>query len=139
MPDSGAIDAAVITKLQADAALMAIAVDGIYFDIARHGATRFVLMKRQSHEDIDMFNGAAFEEFVYSIQAVTLNTTGADTQTAAGRIQVALQDAALTATGYTVTRCRRIGHIRYQEADDDNMDARWQNWGGLYSIWASPA
>jgi hypothetical protein len=138
MADSADVDAAVIAKLLADAPLMAIATDGIFFDVAKHGATRFVIVSQLAHDDADSFNAAAWEEFEYLVKAVVLSTAGADVKTAAARIQVALQDAQLTPAGYTTMRCRRVGRVRFTEPDDDNADARWQHQGGRYSVWTSP-
>jgi hypothetical protein len=139
MADPVEVDKAVIARLLADAPLMALCPDGVYWDIARHGATRFVIVSQIDHADIDMFNGAAFEEFEYLVKAVVLSTTGVDVKTAAARIHVALQDAPLTPVGYTVTRCRRSGRVpAFTEIDDDNPDARWQHFGGQYQVVASP-
>jgi hypothetical protein len=139
MADPVEVDKAVIARLLADAPLMAICNDGIYWDIARHGATRFVIVSLVDHADTDTFNGAAYEEFEYFVKAVVLSTTGADVNTAAARIHAALQDAPLTPVGYTTMRCRRSGRIPpMTEPDDDNPDARWQHRGGRYSVWVSP-
>jgi hypothetical protein len=138
MADPAAVDAAVIAKLLADAPLMAMAVDGVWFDFAKHGAQRFVIVSQLDHADTDSFNASAFEEFEYLVKAVVLSTTGVDVQTAAGRIHAALQDALLTPVGYTTMRCRRVGRVRFSEPDDDNLDARWQHAGGRYSVWVSP-
>jgi hypothetical protein len=139
MPDPVEVDKAVIARLLADAPLMALCSDGIWWDVAKHGATRFVIVSQIDHADVDMFNGAAFEEFEYMVKAVVLSTTGVDVNTAAARIHIALQDAPLTPTGYTVTRCRRTGRVpAFTEPDDDNPDARWAHRGGTYQVVVSP-
>lgn len=138
MADPIEVDKAVIAKLLADAPLMAIATDGIFWDVAKHGAQQFVIVSQLAHDDTDSFNSSAYEEFEYLVKAVVLNTAGADVKTAAARIHIALQDAQLTPVGYTTMRCRRVGRVRFTEPDDDNFDARWQHAGGRYSVWVSP-
>lgn len=139
MADPSDVDAALIAKLQADAALMAITVDGIWFDVAPQGATRFVVVSSLTHDDNDTFDAlAGFEEYEYLVKAVLLDTSGTNVKTAAARIQAVLQDAVLTPTNYVVTRVRRVGRVRYTEADDELPDNRWQHRGGRYAVFASP-
>jgi acyl-coenzyme A thioesterase PaaI-like protein len=138
MADSSDVDAAVIAKLLADPQLMAIVQDGVFFDVAKHGATRFVIVSQMTHEDEYMFGGSAFEAFDYLVKAVVINTSGADVKTAATRIHAVLQDQPLSVTGYSLMRMQRIERVRYTEPDDDNADARWQHRGGRYAVVVSP-
>lgn len=134
MPDSAAIDSALIGKLLGDATLMAITTDGVYSNIAAPGKTRFVIVSLLSSEDEPMFNARAFEVGTYLVKAVIRSTSGADANTAAARIDTLLDGGTMTPTGYTLMNMERTERIRYNEVDPDDADARWQHRGGLYEI-----
>ena len=57
MPDSSAVDAALVAKLAGDAALMALTPDGVYFDLAPEGSKAFVLLGHVAHVDEPMLGG----------------------------------------------------------------------------------
>lgn len=126
-----------MAKLLNDSTLQAITTDGVFFDVAKHGSTKFVIVSQMAHADEDEFRETAFERFTYLVKAVTLSTTGADVKTAADRIQTLLHNGTLTVAGYTCMSMRRTERIRYTEVDESN-DLRWQHRGGLYEIWADP-
>lgn len=138
MPDSSDVDAALSAKLLADGALAALMPDGIWFDIATHGATRFVIVSQLAHEDAYMFEGVAWERFLYLVKAVAKSSTGADVKAAAARIHTLLQDGTLTVTGYELMVMQRTERVRYTEVDEDT-DERWQHRGGQYEVLVSPA
>lgn len=133
--DSSAVDDALVAKLLADSTLMAITTDGVYFDAAPQGKTKFVIVSHMSETDEPMFGGTAYEDFTYLVKAVTANTTGADVLSAAARIHTILQDSTLAPTGYTLMKMHRVERIRYTEIEDAS-DRRWQHRGGLYKIQA---
>lgn len=142
MPDSSEVDAALSAKLLSDAALTALMPDGVYFDVAAHGKTKFVIISLLSGLDGRMFSGRAMETLVYLVKAVALETTGANVKAAAARIDVLLsgtntEGGTLTVTGYGLMDMRRIERVRYTEVDESN-DARWQHRGGHYELWVSP-
>lgn len=137
MPDSSDVDAAISANLLADSALMAIAVDGVYFDVAAKSAQKFVIVSLLTHRDEYIFNDEAWEVFEYLVKAVALSTTGADVKTAAARIHTLLQDGTITPAGYGLMRMQRTERIRYTEVDADN-DSRWQHRGGRYEVWMQP-
>jgi hypothetical protein len=140
---SGDIDAALVAKLLADGTLMALMTDGVYYDIAVSGKTKFVIVKLMAHTVTRMFNGKAFEAPVYLVKAVAFGTGTVTTKTAAARIDVLLDGASgeggtMTVTGYGTARTALEEYVRYAEADPENSDARWQHQGGMYSVFASP-
>jgi hypothetical protein len=137
--DSSAVDAVISQKLLSDAPLMAIATDGVWFDVAKKGATRFVLVSRLAHEDTYMLMGSAFERFLYLVKAVALETTGANVSAAATRLHALLQDGTLNPAGYTLMRMQRVESVRFTEVDENNADARWQHRGGHYEVLVSPS
>jgi hypothetical protein len=139
MADISDVDAAISALLLGDATLMAFATDGVYFDLASHGATKFVIVSRMAGFDTRMFSGRAFETVHYLVKAVALSTTGANVKSAAARIDALLEQATLTVTGYGQVIASRIEPMpRYTELDPEN-DSRWQHRGGLYEVVAVPS
>lgn len=137
MPDSSAVDAAVVSRLLNDATLAGLMPGGVFWDVASSGATKptkFVIVSQVIHEDEAMFNATAFERFTYLIKAVELATSGANIQAAAARIQTLLHDATFTVTGYGLMTSHRLERIRYTEVDEMNADTRWQHRGGRYVV-----
>lgn len=138
MADSSELDASISALLLGDAQLAAIMTDGVYFDIASHGAQKFVIVSLMSEFDTRMFHGRAFETAIYLVKAVALSTTGADVKTAAARIDALLEQATLNVIGYGQVIASRTERVRMTELDPNN-DSRWQHRGGLYEVVASPA
>lgn len=136
--DASEVDAAVSSTLVNDATLAALMTDGVYFDVAAHGLTKFVIVSLLAHEDAYLFGGSAWERFVYLVKAVALSSTGADVKTAAARIHTLLQDGSLSPTGYGLMRMQRLERVRYTEVDDDT-DQRWQHRGGQYEVLVQPS
>lgn len=141
--DSTEIDVAIQQKLATDAALKLLMPDGVYFDQAPTGKTRFVIVTLQSSLDDYVENASAFEDAVYMVKAVARtaigigDTSNVSTDSAAKRIHEILQDATLTIVGYVTMILQRTERIRYTEPDD-NADLRWLHKGGLYQLVASP-
>lgn len=141
-PDSSEIDAALVATLLGDAALMALLPDGVYFDVARPGAQRFVLVSLVAEEDVGQFGGRAYEDALYLVKAVALGTSGADVKTAAARLDALLEDQPLAVTpgspagvpGYAWMTCHREARVRYTEVDDLDPSIRWQHRGGHYRV-----
>src|SRR6185295_17628884 len=96
MPNSRAIDAALTARFIGDTTLMGLLPDGVYFDEAKQGATRFVIISLIDEEDIGVFGGRAIEDGLYLVKAVAKGTSGVDIGTAAARIDVLLEDVPLT-------------------------------------------
>ena len=138
MPDSGAIDAALVTKLFGDATLMALTPDGVFIDVAATGGTRFVIVSLVTAFDEPMLGGRAYEEAEYLVKAVHQSTSPASVRSAAARIDVLLDNQPLTVTGYEHMVTRRVERVRFTEVDEVNQDTRWQHSGGRYAVSVSP-
>jgi hypothetical protein len=134
MPDSSNVDAALTAKLLADATLMALATDGVYFDEATAGKTKFVILSLVTESDEPMFGARAFEDATYLVKYVELGTSGINAKAAAARIDVLLEQGTLTVTGYGLMVMRRVERVRYTEVDDVDSSIRWQHRGGRYQI-----
>lgn len=116
---------------------MALMTDGVYWDVAPQAATKFVIVSQMSHEDSYEENQSATETFTYLVKAVAKDTSGADTKTAAARIQTLLQDGTLAPTGYRLMNMQRTERIRMTE-DDAGSNFRWSHRGGLYAVMLEP-
>jgi hypothetical protein len=133
MPDSSNIDAALVAKLGADVALLALCPNGVYVDEAPPGATRFVIVSLIEEADEPVFGGRAIEDALYLVEARMLSTiSGADIKAAAARIDVLLDEQPLTAAGYTWMTMHREARIRLTEVDDQDTTIRWWRRGGQY-------
>jgi hypothetical protein len=137
MADSGDIDAALSAKLVGDATLLAVMTDGVWFDTAPSGKTKFVIISLLSEDDEPMFQARAYEDGLYLVKAVAMESTGANVKTAAARIDALLDGGSLTVSGYKVMRMERIARVRYVEVDEEDASIRWQHRGGHYAISAS--
>ena len=138
MADTSDVDAAVVGRLLADATLMGLMPDGVYWDVARQGATRFVIVSQVFHLDVPMQAQTAYEQITYLVKAVELATSGANIQAAAARINALLHDATFTITGYGLMNSQRVERVRYVDPDPEDPDVRWQHRGGRYELTVSP-
>lgn len=145
MSDASSVDAALFAKLGGDSTLLAYVPDGVYRDVAKHGATRFVIVTQMAHRDEYVQADAgrsALEMFVYLVKAVMKGTSGTAATTnlsaAAARIHTLLQDGTLSPTGYRLLRMQRAERIAYTE-DDQASDDRWMHRGGLYEVVVEPS
>ena len=137
MSDSSALDMAVVTALTADAALRTLLPDGIWWNVAPQGRTKFVAIALETAVDTYEENRAAFEQPVYRIEAVAKESTTATVDAAADRIRV-LMGGTLTATGYHLMRVERRERVKHGEHDPGDAAVVWQYHGGLYEIQAEP-
>lgn len=143
MPDSGAVDAALVAKLLADAPLRTLAPDGIYIDEAVEGVTRFVIVSLIDEHDEPMFNGRAFEDALYLVKYVERSTSSVNARAAAARIDALLDPngagGTLTVTGYSLMTVKRDARLTPQvEVDGVDASIRWQHRGGRYRVMVSP-
>jgi len=134
MPDSSAIDNALIAKLGADATLLAICTNGVYWDEAPPGMTKFVIVSMVDELDEAQFGGRAYEDGLYLVKAVALSTAGANIQAAAARIDALLEDSTLTVSGYSHMVMHRESRVRLTEVDDIDPSIRWLHRGGMYRV-----
>ena len=136
--DPGAVDAAVIAALRADAALASHCPGGVFYGIAEDGVERFVLVDRLAHVDErDAFAIGYGETFTYLVKAVIPGTSASNgTRDAALRIRAVLDgNETLAAAGFALQRpIEEIENIRLVEVDEQNPDRRVQHWGGQYEV-----
>jgi len=142
--DSSAIDAALVTKLSSDATLLGLMPNGVYFDQAPPGSSRFVLISLvNSHDEPMMDADRAFEEATYLVKAVGLSAPSVTLpvnamRDAAARIDALLEGGTLTISGYGLMVMRRVESIRALEVDEADESIRWQHRGGMYEVVVSP-
>lgn len=134
MPDSAAIDAALVTKLLGDGTLSAAMPDGVFFDQSAPGAQRFVIVSLVDAHDVPKFGGRAYEDALYLVEARALSTSGGDVKAAAARIDALLEDGTLTPTGYGLMTMHRESRVRMLEVDAIDPTIRWQRRGGRYRV-----
>jgi len=135
--DSSDIDSALVAKLSGDVQLTTLMPDGVFFDQAPQGATKFVLLSIVDEADFPIFQKRGFEDHTYLVKAVELSSSGANVKTAAARIDALLEGGTLTVTGYNVIVMQRVARVRATEVDDVDPSIRWQHRGGRYEIVAT--
>jgi hypothetical protein len=137
IPDSSAIDNAIVGVLLADPTLAALMPDGVYFGVGKPKAGRFVIVSLIDAIDEPVFGRRGYEDVLYLIKAVALASTGGDVRAAAHRIDELLEDQPLTIPGYVHMGTCREARIRYPETDEVDDTIRWQHRGGHYRVQAS--
>jgi hypothetical protein len=140
MANTSDIASALIAKLGSDAELLALCPNGVYWDQAPPGSTRFVIVSFIAAEDIGVFGRRAVEDGIYLVEARMLSTvTGGNVNAAAARIDVLLEDQALAVAGYAWSTMHRIEPTRLTEVDEIDPTIRWYRRGGHYRIEVSHA
>jgi hypothetical protein len=135
MPDTSDIGAALVMKLGSDAQLLTLCPNGVYWDEAPPGSTRFVIVSFISSLDVGVFGKRAIEEGVYMVEARMLSTVpGANIKAAAARIDALLEDQPLTVPGYTWMTMHREEALRMTEVDAMDPTIRYFRRGGRYRI-----
>jgi len=135
MADSSDIDNALVTKLGADATLLALCPNGVYVDEAPSGSTRFVIVSLVDEVDEGRFGGRSHEDALYQVEARMLSTVaGANIKAAAARIDVLLEQGTLTVSGYSLMALFRESRIRVTEVDAIDPSIRWYRRGGNYRL-----
>ena len=144
MPDSSAVDTAVITTLASDATLTALLPGGVHFGLAPQGKTSFALVTIDETADISVFAEApaarrAIEVITYAVQAVVQTKETAPAAAAAARIDALLEAQPLTVSGYGWLSTVRVERIREPgELDPGDTSIRWQHHGGRYRVQVTP-
>jgi hypothetical protein len=142
LPDSGEIDNALVEVLSADAQLMALVPDGVYFDEAPQGMQAFAIVSLIEGPTRAQMGAPterrAAEEAEYIVKAVLLSGSSADAREAAARIDDLLEDQTIPIDGFTCLSIVRTGRIRDTEIDEADASIRWQHRGGHYRILAAP-
>lgn len=139
MPNSSDIDNALVAKLQADTALLALMPDGVYFNDKGPwpGAKRYVEVSLVTTDDVPMLQRRSHEEIRYQVKAVGLSKLNPDVNGAAARIDALLEGGSLTVSGYTCMVIKREQRIRYPEPDADDPTLRWWHRGAHYTVMMS--
>jgi hypothetical protein len=142
LPDSSAVDEAIIQRLSGDAALAALMPDGVYWDVAAGNAQAFVTVSLVDSQDQYLFEAAQGEEIetlTYEAKAWVLDTSGqASVREAAARIHQLLHGEALPVIdGFACLAILRRGRVRRTYVDTIN-DVRWLQRGGRYQVTVQP-
>jgi N-acetylneuraminic acid mutarotase len=132
--DSSAIDNALIAKLGADAALLALMPNGVYYGLGPPGATRYVTVTIDQQTDVPAFGGRVQEDTQYRIVASGLSTANPDCQGAALRIDELLEDQPFAVDQFTFATMYRVRRIRETRPDLTNPSVRWHLRGGVYRV-----
>jgi hypothetical protein len=133
--DTSDIAAALIAKLGSDTELLTLCPNGVYWDQAPPGATRFVIVSFVAAEDVGVFGRRAIEDGLYHVEARMLSTVaGANPKAAAARIDAVLEDQPLTVAGYVWMTTHREAPTRMTEIDAVDTSIQWFRRGGHYRI-----
>jgi len=139
MIDAGQIDRALIGVLAADAELATLLPDGVYWDLAVQGSTRFVIVSLStSRAEMEFHNLDSFRTLVYDVKSVMLSSSTAASADADARIQALLDRQPIPlppATGAGLMVIRWLDRIRYTETVDGGI---WQHAGARYEVTVTP-
>jgi len=135
-PDTSAIDAALLETLRNDPTLRGLAPNGVFFDAAPAGSTRFVIVSLVDAADIGQLGGPAYEDLLYAVEYRELKQVAVEStaRAAAQRIRELLDDQPLTVTGYTWMTTHRERPERFTEVDDLDASIKWNRRGGQYRV-----
>lgn len=137
-PNSSLIDAALVALLGSDSTLLGLMPNGVYVDLAPPNSTRYVIVSVVDSDDVETFDGRAFESRVYLVKAVGQSKTGApppDMSGAAHRIDELLERGTLTVTGFAPMAMFRERYLRPPlEPDSIDPTIRWNHRGGHYRV-----
>src|SRR5262245_29631199 len=125
VPDSSLVEDALLALLLGDAALTTLLPDGMWWDVAGEGPTRFGIVSLISHADVPALGGRAWEDYLFLVKAVMLNASSSQIRSAAYRIDQLLNDQPLVVAGFGCMAMFREARIRYTENDADNAAIRW--------------
>jgi len=145
VPDSSAVDTAVITHLASDATLATLLPGGVHFGLAPQGKTAFALVTIDETADVGVFAEApaarrAIEVITYAVAAVVQTSAMGPATQAAARIDALLEDQPLTVPGYGWLSTVRVERIRDPgELDPSDKSIRWQHHGGRYRVQVAPS
>jgi hypothetical protein len=138
--DVSAVDNAVLNRLVSDAQLLALTPDGVHWDVAPQGSTKFVIVTRaEAERELALGDADGFERLTYTIKAVINSTSVSPANDAAYRIHELFHRATLDIVGYTFMLSERVFPIRYAEVDPENAAGRWHHHGGQYQVMVCPA
>ena len=109
----------------------------IYQDLAPEGAVPpYVVFNAQSPSVPQYtYTGVAFENTIYQVKGVTQGPSKSAGGTIAHQIDAALDDQAVSVSGYTLLKCRRLQDVDYTEVVSG---VRFSHIGGLFRVWVDP-
>ena len=147
MPESSAIDSAVIGLLAADATLTSLMPRGVWYQLAPPNMQQFVIVSIADSADQHMFGSRAWESVLYLVKAVEFSSptvTNKNARAAAERIDVLLDPqppappATLTIPGYGTMVMQREGRrVRDFETDAKDATIQWAHRGAHYRVMAA--
>jgi len=139
--DASAIEAALVSKLAGDPALAGLMPDGVYWDLAKQGATRFVIVSLSTSRVLtEISDGETLRSFVYVVKAIANVSGGSLLADADRRIHALLHHGTLdvSAAGCSLMVMRYVDRVRITEPDAADVAARWQHRGARYEITVTP-
>src|SRR4029453_7516396 len=134
MPESTAIDVALLARLQADTTLQGLLPDGIHWAEAPPDVKQCGIVSLIIAEDHGVFGGRGIESILYLVKAVVFGLDAVPANDAAARIEVLLEDQPLTVATYAGMTCHREERIGYVDVDDRDPLLRWQHRGGPFRV-----
>lgn len=142
MPDSSAIDQALVDKLNDDTGaggVKTLMPDGVWMDEGPANAKQFVIVSVVLARDTPIFEGRASEDVLYLVEAREVSTVAVkNIKAAAARIDALLELGTLAIAGYGFQVMRRVERVRLTEIDAVDSSLRWARRGGHYQVVASP-
>lgn len=142
LPDSSAVDEALVQRLETDPDLAALIPDGVSWDVAPPNVTTCITVSLVEAVDDWSFQaaeGSGEERLVYEVLAITMDTSGEDSvRTAAARIHTLLHgETVLTIAGFDCLAMLRQGRV-HRTRVDLLSDVRWMQRGGRYQVIVQP-
>jgi hypothetical protein len=131
-PDSSLVEDTLMAFLRNDAALKKLCPDGVWWDAGDEKAKRFIVVSLVNHSDGVVFEGRAFENYLFLVKAVMLSNAGTSVAKAAARIDVLLNNAVIPVDGFGELALGRESRVRATEQDAENSALRWLHRGGRY-------
>jgi len=137
MPDSWAILNAIVAKLGADAALLALMPNGVYKGLPPTGSTRHVVVSQIIATIVPKHGAAgqrrAYEDWLVLVEARERGD-GAAAHAAALRIDALLDDGTLTVTGYGLMTMHLEEPVEGEEEDALDPSIVVRRRGGRYRV-----
>lgn len=133
------VERALIGKLAADATLQTSLPDGVFYDTAPLGSTRFAIVSLSaSRARYELNDGETLRALIYVVKAVVLGASSDGVAAADKRIQELVDRQPLdlpAAAGATLMVARWVDRIRYTETASGEI---WQHRGARYEITVTP-
>ena len=138
MIDASAVETALMGRLASDPELAALLPDGVFFDLARDGATMFVIVSLSASRVLPEINdGETFRALIYLVKAVARGADADPIVAAEHRIHALLDHATLDlpGSGGALMTIRWIDRLRYTERAGAET---WQHRGARYELIVTP-